>query len=74
MLINIRIITNAEEIAFYSGERVELENLKSAYTSLVGQANKIHIKRLWYIMLEQFLMKYGWAGIRIFVWRRHAAL
>lgn len=60
--IHSRIITNAEEIAFYSGEKVELGNLRDAYNSLVNQANKIHLKRLWYIMLEQFLMKYGWAG------------
>lgn len=60
--IHSRIITNAEEIAFYSGQRVELENLKDAYSSLVRQTTRIYSVRLWYVMLEQFLMKYGWAG------------
>jgi ATP-binding cassette subfamily D (ALD) protein 2 len=36
-----RIITNAEEIAFYSGQEVELGNLQRAYASLVRQSNKI---------------------------------
>jgi ABC-type uncharacterized transport system fused permease/ATPase subunit len=36
-----RIITNAEEIAFYSGHEVELGNLERAYASLVRQSNKI---------------------------------
>ena len=29
---------------------------------MVDQSNLIYQKKLWYIMLEQFLMKYGWAG------------
>jgi len=60
--IHSRIITNAEEIAFYSGQSAELVNLEAAYASLVRQSNKIFKKKLWYVMLEQFLMKYGWAG------------
>ena len=57
-----RIITNAEEIAFYDGHKVELSNLESAYSAVVAQSSLIFQKKLWYIMLEQFLMKYGWAG------------
>ena len=57
-----RIIANAEEIAFYSGHQAELINLKQAYSALVRQSNRIYLSKLWYIMLEQFLMKYGWAG------------
>ena len=57
-----RIITNAEEIAFYDGHNVELSNLEGAYSAVVDQSNLIYQKKLWYIMLEQFLMKYGWAG------------
>ena len=41
---------------------MELSHLSAAFKSLVKQSNKIYIKRLWYIMLEQFLMKYGWTG------------
>ena len=60
--VHSRIITNAEEIDFYGGEAVEQNALQKAYQSLVKQSGKIFNQKLWYIMLEQFLMKYGWAG------------
>lgn len=60
--IHSRIITNAEEIAFYGGEKVEISHLSSAFASLAEQMNNLFSQRLWYIMLEQFLMKYVWSG------------
>ncbi len=30
--------------------------------ALVRQSKRIYNQKLWYVMLEQFLMKYGWAG------------
>ncbi len=63
--VHTRIITSAEEIAFYGGQDVELSALRKAYRSLVRQTRRILNQRLWFVMLEQFMMKYGWAGNRL---------
>uniref|UniRef100_A0A6B2EF37 Putative long-chain acyl-coa transporter n=1 Tax=Phlebotomus kandelakii TaxID=1109342 RepID=A0A6B2EF37_9DIPT len=60
--IHSRIITNAEEIAFYRGHHVEMQQLRDAYDRLTRHMNVIFEQRLWFVMLEQFFMKYVWSG------------
>ncbi|CAF1062041.1 unnamed protein product [Adineta steineri] len=55
-----RIIANAEEIAFFDGHEVEKNWILKLYNQLREQTNLIIKKKLWFIMLEQFLMKYFW--------------
>lgn len=62
-----RISAHAEEIAFYGGHDTEHRYLNSAYKSLVTHLQRILAVKLWYVMLEQFLMKYVWSGTGLFV-------
>jgi len=45
-----RVITNAEEIAFYGGQDVELGTLNTRYLNLVRQVNYILNTRIWFNM------------------------
>jgi ATP-binding cassette subfamily D (ALD) protein 2 len=45
-----------------SSFKVELNHLNRAYKAVCDQMTLLFRQRLWYIMLEQFLMKYVWSG------------
>lgn len=62
-----RLITHAEEIAFYGGQEVESSVLRQCYNKLVKHMNLIYKTRVPYTMLEQFLMKYVWGALGLFM-------
>lgn len=49
-------------IGLYCSLQVEMRQLQKCYRALADQMNLILSKRLWYIMIEQFLMKYVWSS------------
>ena len=65
--LHSRIITNAEEITFYGGHNSEKVHLEAAYKGLTSVMNVIYRARLWYVMCEQFFMKYLWSATGMLV-------
>lgn len=57
-----RIITNAEEIAFYNGSQIEEGILNRAYMRLIRHVNSIYKIRIAYNMTEDFVLKYCWSA------------
>ncbi|KAN0061361.1 ATP-binding cassette long-chain fatty acid transporter pxa1 [Thecaphora frezii] len=57
-----RLITNAEEIAFYNGASIEASILNRAYMRLVRHVNSIFKIRVAFNMTEDFVLKYAWSA------------
>ena len=62
-----RIQPNSEEIAFFCGERNEARLIHTNYERLKRMLERVNLNRLWYVILEQFLLKYVWSAGMSFV-------
>jgi ATP-binding cassette, subfamily D (ALD), peroxisomal long-chain fatty acid import protein len=60
--IHSRLIENAEEIALYSGAKIEQENLDVAYHSLASHVTRTNKRRIGHGILEDFIVKYLWSA------------
>lgn len=58
-----RIITNAEEIAFYDGTELERSILIKTYARLAAHIRAILRIKVSYNMFEDFVLKYSWSAI-----------
>ena len=55
-----RLISNAEEIAFYGGSEMEKTILDKGFRELKGLLEGIYSLKIRYNMLEDFVLKYSW--------------
>lgn len=65
--VHSRLITNAEEIAFYRGHQIEYSIIQNAYLALIKHMNYIFRVRIFYNMLEGFFMKYVWSAAGLLI-------
>jgi ABC-type uncharacterized transport system fused permease/ATPase subunit len=61
--VHSRLITNSEEISFYRGDLIEKNILYQSYLSLVKHMNVLFKAKIFYVMMEQFIMKYVWNSV-----------
>ncbi|KAJ2821839.1 ATP-binding cassette long-chain fatty acid transporter pxa1, partial [Coemansia erecta] len=57
-----RVITNAEEIAFYRGEQREGEQLQGSLQRLLAHARGIAGRKVPHVVLEDMVIKYTWSA------------
>lgn len=60
--LHARLITNAEEVAFYGGAEVEHLYLNRSYKDLRSWIDGICSLKVRYNMLEDFVLKYSWSA------------
>lgn len=58
-----KLITNAEEIAFYDGTALERSILIKTYARLASHIRAILRIKVSYIMFEDFIIKYSWSAL-----------
>ncbi|KAJ2057551.1 ATP-binding cassette long-chain fatty acid transporter pxa1 [Coemansia sp. S2] len=57
-----RLITNAEEIAFYRGEQREGEQLHDSLRRLLQHARSVARRKISHVVLEDMVIKYTWSA------------
>ncbi|KAJ1888648.1 ATP-binding cassette long-chain fatty acid transporter pxa1 [Kickxella alabastrina] len=57
-----RVITNAEEIAFYRGEQREAEQLDTSLGALLAHARDVARRKISHVVLEDMIIKYTWSA------------
>ncbi|KAJ2417037.1 ATP-binding cassette long-chain fatty acid transporter pxa1 [Coemansia sp. IMI 209128] len=57
-----RLITNAEEIAFYRGEQREGEQLSDSLRRLLQHARSVARRKISHVVLEDMVIKYTWSA------------
>ncbi|KAJ3079292.1 hypothetical protein HK102_003876 [Quaeritorhiza haematococci] len=62
-----RLITNAEEIAFYNGAHLEKSILNRTYNRLIKHINHVYKIRIAYNMFEDFIIKYSWSAVGLII-------
>ena len=60
--LHSRLITNAEEVAFYGGADIEKLYLNRSYKDLRTWMEGIYSLKVRYNMLEDFVLKYSWSA------------
>ena len=60
--LHARLITNAEEVAFYGGAEMEKMFLDKGYKDLKVWMEGIYRLKIRYNMLEDFVLKYSWSA------------
>ena len=62
-----RLIENNEEIALYNGQDFEKRTIYENYLRLVKHINRTLRSRMYYTMLEDFVIKYFWGAVGILI-------
>ncbi|KAJ3311471.1 hypothetical protein HDU76_003113 [Blyttiomyces sp. JEL0837] len=62
-----RLITNAEEIAFYHGGELEKSILNRTYLRLIKHINQTYNVRIAYNMFEDMIIKYSWSAVGLMI-------
>ncbi|KAK3713754.1 ATP-binding cassette long-chain fatty acid transporter pxa2 [Vermiconidia calcicola] len=58
-----RLIDYSEEVALYFGHDAEKDTLDKGYFTLIKHVNRILKRKLWYGIMEDYVVKYTWTAL-----------